>query len=108
MNIRNRLLPPPPPANPPSTRSVRSVTLTAASHTETAPGPGTGSTALVVQRSIDDVPTISKNAAIPESHPDVSEQDAASDAEAESNYGDLESTGVGSSWVSLGPHESSE
>jgi len=76
------------------------------SHPETAPG--TGASPLVLQRSVGQLSTISKAAVIPEPHPDVDEQEMASDAEAESNDGDLESTGVGSSWVSLGPHEPSK
>jgi hypothetical protein len=104
VNIRNRLLPPPPPrADPPSNRAVRS--MTPASHPETAPGTGSP---LVLRRPIGQVSTIPKAAVIPESHPDVDEQEMPSDAEAESNDGDLESTSVGSSWVSLGPHGSSE
>lgn len=105
MNIRNRLLPlPPTRAEPPSSRAVGS--MSASSHPETASG--SGATPLIVQRSVEPVSMISKAAVIPESHPDVEEQEMTSDAEAESNDGDLESTGVGSSWVSLGPQESSE
>lgn len=96
--MRNRLLPPPPlRAGPPNNRAVRS--MTPASHPETVPGTGTP---LVLQRSI------GQAAVIPESRPDVDEQEMPFDAEAESNDGDLESTSVASSWVSLGPHESSE
>lgn len=79
--------------------------MTPASRPETAPDTGTR---LVLQRSIGQVSTIPKAPVNPESHPDVDEQEMPSDAEAESNDGDLESTSVGSSWVSLGPHESSE
>lgn len=74
-------------------------------HPETAPG--TGASPLVLQRPVQ-VSTVSEAAVISEPHPDVDEQEIASDAEAESNDGDFESTGVGSSWVSLGPHEPSQ
>lgn len=105
MDIRNRLLPIPPPlADPASNRAVRP--MIPASHPETAPG--TDTTPLVLQQSVGQVSTVSKAAIISESHPDVNEQEVASDADVESNDGDLESTGVGSSWVSLGPRESSE
>ena len=104
MDIRNRLLPTPSPrTDPPSNRATRSM---APPHTESVPGPGTASLAL--QRSIEQVSIVSKAALTPESHPAVDEQEMGSDADVESNDGDLESTGVGSSWVSLGPRESSE
>lgn len=105
VDVRTRLLPIPSPlADPASNRAVRSVTP--ASHPETVPG--TGATPLALQQSAGQVSTVSKAAVISDSHPDVNEQGAVSDADVESNDGDLESTGVGSSWVSLGPRESSE
>jgi len=107
MTIRNRLLPPlPPRTDPLSDHTVTVRSVTPASH----PGnvPGTGTSSLIVQRPIGLVSTIPKPPVTPESHPDVEEEGISPDAEAESNDGDLESTGVGSSWVSLGPHESSE
>ncbi|KAF8447844.1 hypothetical protein L210DRAFT_3619274 [Boletus edulis BED1] len=102
MTIRNRLLPPlPPRTDPPSNRTVRSTTP--ASHPENVPGTGTSS--LVLHRPVGLDSTISEAAVTPESHPNVEEEGTSPDAEAESNDGDLESTSVGSSWVSLGPHE---
>lgn len=104
MDIRNRLVPIPSPRAPAGNHAVRSMTAT--SHPETAPG--TGTTPSTLQQSIGQVSTVSRTAVMSEPRPDADEQEVVSDADVESNDGDLESTGVGSSWVSLGPRESSE
>lgn len=105
MDVRNRLLLVPPsqtdPTSDPVVRAIAPV-----SHAESAPSAGANLS--TQQRSIEQVSTISKAAKTPESHAAADEQGISSDADVESNDGDFESTGIGSSWVSLRPRESSE
>ncbi|KAF9227801.1 hypothetical protein BS17DRAFT_693724 [Gyrodon lividus] len=106
VDIRNRLLPVPstqrhpvpvPPLVPPAS----------APPSETPPPTVTSS--LVLHRSLDRISTVSQPAATTAPHSDVvGDYEMGSDADIESNDGDLESSGVGSSWVSLGPRESSD
>lgn len=105
VDFRNRLLPPPTlRTDPASNHTVRN--MPPASFAESAAG--TGTTLLALQRSTEQVSAASRTAVTPELHPAVDEQEMNSDADVESNDGDVESTGVGSSWVSLGLRESSE
>ena len=92
---------PSPPTDPDGNRAVRS----RAPAPQMQSIPGAGPAPLTLQQSIEHASTISRAAVTPESHTGADEQEIGSDADVESNDGDLESSGVGSSWVSLGPQE---
>ncbi|KAF9246415.1 hypothetical protein BU15DRAFT_40086 [Melanogaster broomeanus] len=97
VDIRNRLLPVPPiKPHPVHVSPVVSPT----------PAPPTTNSSLVLHRLQDQVSTMPNPPATAELHSD--EHDTGSDADVESNAGDFDSSVVGSSWVSLGPRESSE
>lgn len=104
VGIRDRLLPVPPaqvypaPAPPPPASASESKTL-----------PPTPTSSMVLHRSPRPLPTIPQ--ATPPAEPQSDAEDGhetGSEADVESNEGDVESSGVGSSWVSLGPRESSD
>ncbi|KIJ10508.1 hypothetical protein PAXINDRAFT_164271 [Paxillus involutus ATCC 200175] len=106
VDIRNRLLPVYP-------TQPRHVPVTPVLPPVSAPPTGTpalaATSSLVLHRSLNHIPTIPKPPSATASHSDlVHEHETGSDADVESNEGDLESSGVESSWVSLGPRESSE
>ncbi|KIL00949.1 hypothetical protein PAXRUDRAFT_821158 [Paxillus rubicundulus Ve08.2h10] len=103
MDIRNRYLPisptqprhvPVPPVLPP----------VSAPPTETAALAVTSP--LVLHQSLDRIPTDPKPPPATASHSDlVDEHESGSDADVEEKEEDLESSVVGNSWISLGPHE---
>ncbi|KAG9318591.1 hypothetical protein JVU11DRAFT_684 [Chiua virens] len=86
VDIRNRLLHIPSWAD----RNCAARSVVPTSHTEPAPGPGV--TPSVQHQSMPPVSTISKPVVLPDPHPDGNEHELGSDADVESNDGDLEST----------------